>query len=446
MSYRAVTIHVAGAVAALLFGGAAAPLVAQPAAKPDTVDRIVAVVGNTSILASEVEEQAFTLLRGQPAPTDPKMQLALRQQALGDLIDLELMFLRASADTMVKVTEEEVISAVDELFRKTRQDYPSDQAFREQIRVTGFQTPDEYRRWLTDRQRKQLTANRLLEYLKSAGKIKPVIPTDREMRASWESQRASQQRPETMTFRQIVVAPKASEAAKARAIAIADSILTELRRGEDFATAARRFSQDPGSKDLGGSLGWFRRGAMEPKFEEVAFRLRVGVVSDPVETPFGIHLIQVERVQPAEVLARHILIIPEITLDDADSARARAVAMRSALAAGASFDSAQRVNHDSQELREIRDLTANQLIPAYAEPMAGLKVGELSEVFALPVEGAPLRTKFAVVRMEERRLAGEFTYEDVKDTIRNQLGEQMALRRFLDGLRNATYVDIRGGS
>ncbi|MEK6689123.1 MAG: peptidylprolyl isomerase, partial [Gemmatimonadota bacterium] len=398
----------------------------------------------TSILASEVEEQVFTLLRGQPAPTDPKIQLTLRQQALGDLIDLELMFVRASADTMVKVTEEEVTSAVDELFRKTRQDYPSDQAFREQIRVTGFQTPEEYRQWLTDRQRKQLMANRLLEYLKAGGKIKPVIPTDREMRAYWESQKASQQRPETMTFRQIVVTPKASEAARTRAIAIADSILTELRRGEDFATAARRCSQDPGSKDQGGSLGWFRRGAMEPKFEEVAFRLRVGVVSDPVETPFGIHLIQVERVQPAEVLARHILIIPEITLADADSARARAVALRSAIAAGASFDSAQRVNHDSQELREIRDLTATQLIPAYAEPMEGLKVGELSEVFAIPVEGAPLRTKFAVVRMVERRLAGEFTYEDVKDTIRSQLGEQMALRRFLDGLRNATYVDVRG--
>ncbi|MEK7379552.1 MAG: peptidylprolyl isomerase [Gemmatimonadota bacterium] len=286
------TIRVAGAVAALLFGGAAAPLVAQQPARSDTVDRIVAVVGSTSILASEVEEQVFTLLRGQPAPTDPKIQLTLRQQALGDLIDLELMFVRASADTMVKVTEEEVTSAVDELFRKTRQDYPSDQAFREQIRVTGFQTPEEYRQWLTDRQRKQLMANRLLEYLKGAGKIKPVIPTDREMRAYWDSQKASQQRPETMTFRQIVVAPKASEAARARAIALADSILTELRRGEDFATAARRFSQDPGSKDLGGSLGWFRRGAMEPKFEEVAFRLRVGVVSDPVETPFGIHQIQ----------------------------------------------------------------------------------------------------------------------------------------------------------
>ncbi|MEK7380174.1 MAG: hypothetical protein AAB075_04110, partial [Gemmatimonadota bacterium] len=148
--------------------------------------------------------------------------------------------------------------------------------------------------------------------------------------------------------------------------------------------------------------------------------------------------------QPAEVLARHVLIIPEITLADADSARARAVSLRSAIAAGASFDSVQRVNHDSQELREIRDLTANQLIPAYAEPMEGLKVSELSEVFALPVEGAPLRTKFAVVRMVERRLAGEFTYQDVKDTIRSQLGEQMALRRFLDGLRNATYVDVRG--
>ena len=88
--------------------------------------------------------------------------------------------------------------------------------------------------------------------------------------------------------------------------------MLELRRGADFATAAKRFSQDPGSKDQGGSLNWFRRGVMVPEFERVAFALKPGVVSDPVESPFGFHIIQVERLQPAEVQARHILLVPTI--------------------------------------------------------------------------------------------------------------------------------------
>ena len=100
--------------------------------------------------------------------------------------------------------------------------------------------------------------------------------------------------------------------------------MLELRRGADFATAARRFSQDPGSKEQGGSLNWFRRGVMVPEFERVAFGLKPGVVSDPVESPFGYHIIQVERVQPGEVQARHILLVPEIDSAHVDSARATA--------------------------------------------------------------------------------------------------------------------------
>ncbi len=111
----------------------------------------------------------------------------------------------------------------------------------------------------------------------------------------------------------------------------ADSILLELRRGADFAAAAKRFSQDPGSKDQGGALNWFRRGVMVPEFERVAFGLKPGVVSDPVESPFGYHLIQVERVQPAEVQARHILIVPDDRLGARrQRARPRRVGSRSA--------------------------------------------------------------------------------------------------------------------
>ena len=87
-------------------------------------------------------------------------------------------------------------------------------------------------------------------------------------------------------------------AEKQRAYALADSIAQALRHGADFAVAARRFSQDPGSREQGGDLGWFRRGPLVPEFERVAFALKPGVISDPVETPFGYHIIQVKRTQP----------------------------------------------------------------------------------------------------------------------------------------------------
>jgi peptidyl-prolyl cis-trans isomerase SurA len=413
----------------------------------DTVDRVIAVVGYTPLLSSQIDEEVFARFpQGKGLPDTPEGKKALRRQVLGELIDLELLYQRAQSDTTVKVTEEQVNSAVDEQVRNVRQKYPSDKDFREDLKNSGFQTPEEYRSWLTEKQRRQLVTNMFIEHLKSGDKkapLKPVIPTDKEMRAFYEEQKGSQTRPETISFRQIVLAPQPSAEAKARSRALADSILQELRKGADFAAAAKRFSMDPGSKDQGGSLGWFRRGIMHPAFESMAFALRPGMISEPVETPFGYHLIQVERIQPAEVSARHILLMPDIRQQDADSAQALAGRIRSLIQAGASFDSLQRKYTDLLEERDIRDFPSDKLLPAYAEALKGLGAKALPPPFRLESPD-PLRSKWAVVEVIERKPAGEYKYEDVKDTIRNRLGEQLALRRYIDKLRAATYVEIRG--
>jgi len=75
----------------------------------------------------------------------------------------------------------------------------------------------------------------------------------------------------------------------------ADEVLKRVRAGEDFAKLAKEFSTDPGSKEKGGDLGWFGRGAMVPEFEEAAFKLKPGEVSDLVQSKFGYHIIKLDE-------------------------------------------------------------------------------------------------------------------------------------------------------
>jgi peptidyl-prolyl cis-trans isomerase SurA len=363
--------------------------------------------------------------------------------ALSRIVDVEVLIQQATRDTAIKVTDQEVSDGVEEQIKNIRGKFTSEVDYRNELKKAGFQTPEEYRRWLTEQQRRAALQNRLIDKMKSDGKIKAVQPTEREMRDYFDAQKGQLgERPATVSFRNIVVAPKPSPEARERAHATADSIARELRHGADFATAAKRFSMDPASKEQGGELNWFRRGTMVPEFEQVAFTLKPGTISDPVETPFGFHIIQVQRIQPAEVQARHILIMPEVTQENADSAKALAEEIRTELKNGGAFDSLQLLYHDPSEEKAADDVPVNQLPDEYKDGIGGSDSSVVVPVFSLQKQMG-LRQKYVVLQVTRRRPAGTIRYEDVRDAIRKRLGDELAVRHYIDKLRRSTYVDMR---
>lgn len=433
----------------LVAGLMARPAQAQiEAAGQDTgsVDRIVAIVGNSVILSSQIQEEILAQrMNGLQVPTTPEGQRDLQQRVLTDLIDGELVLQEAVKDTSIHVTDEEVSQAVDQQIRQQRRNIPSEIEYRNELQREGFISPEDYRRWLTDQQKRFFLRQRFMQVLREQGKLEKIQPTENEMRNYFEQQKESltpdqRKTPASISFRQIVVAPRASAAARAVARAQADSIIRELRQGGDFATAARRFSQDPVSRDKGGDLGWFRRGQMIAEFEREAFRMRPGVISEPVETSFGYHIIQVQRIQPTEIQARHILLVPQISAEAADSARTTADRLAELVREGAAVDSLQLLFHDKGEEKQANDVPVDKLPETYA-PLAQTDSGAVS-VIKLPAT-SELQSKYAVVVVDQRRGEGELGFDDVREQIRSGLADQLAIRRYLDQLRRRTFVEIR---
>jgi peptidyl-prolyl cis-trans isomerase D len=109
--------------------------------------------------------------------------------------------------------------------------------------------------------------------------------------------------PERARARHVLVrvAEGSSQEEEAEARARVEAALARIRGGEEFAAVAEEVSEDPGSKANGGDLGFFRRGQMVEAFDQAAFSLEPGAVSEPVRSVYGWHLIRVEERKPAEL-------------------------------------------------------------------------------------------------------------------------------------------------
>ncbi|HUF66666.1 MAG TPA: peptidylprolyl isomerase [Gemmatimonadaceae bacterium] len=437
-------IALAAALLLLPAAGGAQEAVALtvPPGQPMMVDRVVAVVGDQAILWTDVmTEVNQRRAAGMELPADSAGQMNVARQVLDDLVDVEILVQQARR-LGIDVTDAEVLASVEQQMRRVRGQFSGDEEFRRELQNAGFGTPEEYRRSLTDQFRRQMLQQRAFEELRK--RMKPADVAEEEITAAFEQWRGRiGQRPATVSFRQIVVAPKPIEEARAVARAKAESLLVEIRRGGDFESIARRESMDPGSRDLGGDLGWARRGSgFVPEFERVVFALPPGQVSPVVETSFGYHLIRVDRVQPAEVKSRHILIRPVITDADVAAARDTAANVGAQWRQGTPFETLASRYHDNAEERGIlQPYPRDSLPPSYQQVVSGKAPGTISEPFRLGEP--PGLVKWAVIELVTATEGGEYTLAEMREQLRAQLSSERSTRNLLDELRKSTYVSLR---
>ncbi|HXT14881.1 MAG TPA: peptidylprolyl isomerase [Gemmatimonadaceae bacterium] len=429
------------------------PVAAAPT-KPVPLEGIVAVVGDQLITRFDLQEAYLAKIqRGEvPPPKTREDTLTIERDALNDMVEEELLIQKAK-DLKVEVTDADITPAVDNQVKNVRAGFTNETEFRNALAKAGMGTPEEYRRYLMDQLRRRYTHEKVLRKLQQDGKIIPVNVTDAEVAAEFEKEKPFLgPKPAAVTFKQIVIMPQASAAAKEAARVKAESLLVQIRAGGDFDRIAKRESMDLASKETGGDLGWIRRGRMVADFDVWLFGgpfrapLQPGQVSPVFETPYGFHIVRVDRVQTGEVKARQILIVPKI--DSSDIARTAKLAdsVAALLKSGVPFDTLAKKYHDyaGNEETGILDPYPRDSLPVQYQK--AFLLHKPNDIVTFQIPGPAQRPdvpKFVVAQLLTVTEGGERTLDEVKAAVRADLALRGGVRRYVDTLRKQTYVAIR---
>ena len=262
-------------------------------AKTEKKEEVAALVNGEPIVAAAVQGEIKGILgRAQEQgrkPSDTEMA-ALRESVLEKMIKLELLSQESKkAGVSVNSTD------VDNELKGYKKGFADDKAFAKALSEAGI-TEAELRKQIG----KNLTIQKFID-TKFKGKVQV---TEQEAKDFYNSNQDKFAQPEMAHARHILITAKETEpkADKDRKRAKLVEIKKQLKGGADFGELAKQYSDCP-SKERGGDLGFFPRGQMVKAFDQAAFKMMPGDISDIVETEFGYHLIKLEEKKPAKTVS-----------------------------------------------------------------------------------------------------------------------------------------------
>ncbi|MCX6182460.1 MAG: peptidylprolyl isomerase [Bacteroidetes bacterium] len=273
------------------------------------LDDIVGVVGGHIVLESDITMQ-LEQMSGQGFPMDDNSRCAVFE----DFMFQKLLVHQAQVDSL-EVSDKQVD---DELDRRLNyflaQMGGSETEFEKHFNKSILEFKEEFRPIIKN----NILAQQMRSKITSDVKITPAEVRQYFNKLPKDSLPLI---PAKYELAQITVKPKMNSSERDRIYAEAQKIRSDLLKGKDFGWMAYIYSDDPGSKAKKGELGFVSRDQLVPEFAAVAFNLKLGEVSEIVETEYGFHIIMLIEKKGQLVNARHILKSPKIYPADIDMAR-----------------------------------------------------------------------------------------------------------------------------
>ena len=301
----------------------ALPMIAQNR-QPQVVDKVVAVVGKNIVLQSDIENQYIQYrLQGMAEGSGQEV----RARILEDLLLQKLMLNQAEMDS-VSVTDEQVEQQMDQKLRYFISRIGSQEKLEAQFGKSMSEIKDEVRQATKDQMLQEEVQRKIMEN---------VVVTPQEVKNFYRDipKDSLPSIDPAYEIVQIVKRPPVSLDEKLEVKDRLYQIRKRILEGESsFATMAILYSEDPGSARQGGELGFAGKGVYATEFENVAFNLRDGEISDVVETQFGFHIIQLIERKGETINCRHILLTAKVPVEALEKAQVQLDSVAQAIRKG----------------------------------------------------------------------------------------------------------------
>lgn len=369
------------------------------AAQSQSIDKIVAIVGDKAILLSEVETQVLQMEQ-QATSKDSN----LKCNVLEDIIIQKLLLNQAEKDSVV-VSDEQVDGELNKKIRYFVGQIGSIEKLEAYLGKSIVQIKDDFR----ERIRDQLVVQQMQGKIAGDVKVSPA-----EVKAYFEAIPA-----DSIPFieseiqvAQILKKPPVNQAERERVRKELQDIRQKIIDGRSFASMAAFYSEDVVSAAKGGELGFVGRGDLVPEFEAAAFALKGKDISDIIETMYGFHIIQLIERRGETINVRHILVSPKASANDLEFARIKLDSISEVIRLGRmSFEDAALKFSDDADTKNNGGLLINpgsgstwfevsQMDQSLFFVVDKMKIGELSD--PVPVRIGEKKESYRIVSLKAR--------------------------------------------
>ena len=417
-------------------------------AQDNVIDRVEWVVGDKSILRSDIEEAIrFWVASGREFEGDPYC-------VTGEDLAIQQLFLHQAAIDSIEVDEGSIMRQVEMQMQYVMQQIGSKEKMEEYFNMTSSDIREMYREQLYNKE----MADRMKMKIVGDVKVSPVL-----VRRYVESlpKDSIPFIPQQVEVQIITMQPQIDLEEIERVKGELREYTERIMSGEtSFSTMALMYSQDPGSARRGGELGFSGRGQFQPEFSAVAFNLTdPGKVSKIVETEYGFHIIQLIEKRGDKINVRHILRKPEHSSENLKAALLRLDSLATGIKEGEiAFDDAVALYSDDKDTRNNFGIMYNkqsgsshfgmdELPVDVARVIETLEIGEISQPFAWLLDNG--KTVCAIAKIRSRTQAHQATFSEDYEVLRQMYEAKLSderIREWIKKKQRATYVRVNKDS